>query len=89
MNLPFGLKQKPLRHYFVNGSFSFECNEGKLYAILRITTKTNKTKFPKFEVISKYHLDDLLNVKSLDKIPSLATTYEIMREIPTIEEVVN
>ena len=90
-SLPFGLKQKPLRHYFENGSISFSCKEGKLYATLTITTRSKNKKidsngsslimlgFNKW----KYDTIEVKTKELLNKLLSAKT----LNEIPTIEVV--
>lgn len=75
-SLPFGLKQKPLKHYFENGVIKFSIIEGKLFYTVERIDKMNIYKLFTSEVKSKEHLDQLLSIKFL-------------HEIQTIEEVIN
>lgn len=38
-SLPFGLKQKPLRHYFAGGSISFSVSNGELFYRVHYTIR--------------------------------------------------
>lgn len=70
-SLPFGLKQKPMPHYFEHGVIKFNVREGVLhYTIKQITKKTNAVLLNGI-VKSKDHLQQLLAVKSLNDIQSL------------------
>lgn len=69
--LPFGLKQKPLSHYFEHGVVRFNIQEGKLFYSIRKITKTSWATLIKGEVQSKEHLDKILQIKSLSEIPTI------------------
>ena len=58
--IPFWGKQKPLRHYFKDGSFSFSVRDGKLFCKVTRTTKISKQTLYSFEVENKEHLDLIL-----------------------------
>lgn len=70
-SLPFGLKQKPVRHYFNGGSIHFECIEGDLRYTVTITTKKTKSKLHTKWIYSKEQLDKLLSVKSLSELQTI------------------
>ena len=71
-SLPFGLKQKPLSHYFEHGVVRFSVVGGKLlYRINKITKTENAVLIKNQEVKSKSHLDNLLSIKTLSEIPSI------------------
>lgn len=63
--LPFGLKQKPLNHYFENGVIKFSCREGKLHFEVKQIIKSNNASIYKGIVKDKIHLDKLLAIKSV------------------------
>lgn len=70
-SLPFGLKQKPLPHYFEHGVIKFAMREGVMhYTIKKITKSVNATLLTG-EVKSKAHLDKLLSIKNLSEIPTI------------------
>ena len=71
MILPFGLKQKPLNHYFRNGVVRFSCREGTLFYQIKQITKTMNFMPYQGEVKSEDHLDRLLSIKSLGEIHSI------------------
>lgn len=76
MNLPFGLKVKPQRHYFNGGSIHFQVENGTMYYEVTTTVKITrnnpfKLKYDRKEVMNKEHLDQLLKVKTFTEIPSL------------------
>lgn len=70
-SLPFGLKQKPLNHYFEHGVIKFSINEGKLFYTIKKITKNSNSTLCKGTVMNKIHLDQLLAIKNLDGIHSL------------------
>lgn len=71
MNLPFGLKQKPLAHYVTHGVIKFSCKEGKLfYTWIWITNQARGT-IRQGEVTSKEHLKHLLSIKHVDDRPTI------------------
>ena len=57
---PFWGKQKPLRHYFKNGSLSFSVKDKKLFCKVTLTTKSKKMSLYSFEVENKEHLERIL-----------------------------
>ena len=70
-SLPFGLKQKPLNHYFEHGVIKFNVREGELhFQVKQITKQMNGTIYRGI-VKSKQHLDKLLDVKSLSEIQTI------------------
>lgn len=69
--LPFGLKQKPLSHYFAGGSVRFNIVEGDMRYIITHTTKTRKSVIKEGWVYNKEQLEKLLSIKSIHEIPSL------------------
>lgn len=69
MIFPFGLKAKPLPHYFKQGVVKFSMNEGVMNYKITHITKTIKAPLIKGQVKSKEHLDRLLSIKSLNEIP--------------------
>ena len=72
MNLPFGLKQKPLNHYFEQGLIRFSIREGNLYYTCKTITKTFTGTITNNQLIkSKEQLDKLLAVKTIHEIPIL------------------
>lgn len=89
--LPFGLKQKPVRHYFDGGSISFSCREGKLFATLTITTRSKRgvadSDGSRLTIIGfdkwKYNTAEVTSKEQLNKLLSAKT----FSEIPTIEVV--
>ena len=70
-SLPFGLKQKPLNHYFEHGVIKFSINDGKLFFTVKAITKLTNGIIQQSEVKSKAHLDKLLSIKTLSEIPSI------------------
>ena len=68
-SLPFGLKQKPLSHYFEHGVIRFNIQEGKLHYTVRKITKTSWATLLKGEVKSKAHLEQIMSIKNLSEIP--------------------
>lgn len=70
-SLPFGLKQKPLPHYFEHGVVKFNMQEGVMhFQVKQITKQMNGTIYRGI-VKSKQHLDKLLAVKSLNEIQTI------------------
>ncbi len=67
----FNLNVKPIRQYHDGFSLYFTIEDGKMFCLVTITTKTEKLKIDNFEVKSKDHLDKLLVVKSFHEIPLL------------------
>lgn len=65
--LPFGLKQKPLNHYFSHGVVKFSCREGVLWFEVKHITKKVNASIIKEEVPNKKILDQLLKLKSIDE----------------------
>ena len=70
-SLPFGLKQKPLNHYFEHGVIKFSVQEGKLFFTVKAITKLTNGIIQQSEVKSKAHLDKLLSIKTLSEIPTI------------------
>lgn len=70
-SLPFGLKQKPLNHYFEHGVIRFSINDGKLLFTVKAITKLTNGIIQQSEVKSKDHLDKLLSIKKLSEIPTI------------------
>ena len=70
-SLPFGLKQKPMTHYFEHGVVKFAVREGKLFFTIKQITKTVNGTVLKGEVKSKAHLDKLMSIKNLSEIPTI------------------
>ena len=70
-SLPFGLKQKPLNHYFEHGVIKFAVREGKLFYTVKSIRKDNNSKLFTGEVKSKEHLDKLLSIKDLSEIRTI------------------
>ena len=70
-SLPFGLKQKPLNHYFEHGVIRFSINDGKLFFTVKVITKLTNGIIQQSEVKSKANLDKLLSIKTLNEIPSI------------------
>lgn len=71
MNLPFGLKQKPLNHYFEHGLVKFNMREGVMYYTVKKITKSVNATLLKERVQDKQHLDRLLSIKNLSEVQSL------------------
>ena len=70
-SLPFGLKQKPLNHYFEHGVIRFSINDAKLYFTVKAITKLTNGIVLQSEVKSKAHLDKLLSIKTLSEIQTI------------------
>lgn len=70
-SLPFGLKQKPLNHYFEHGLVKFNVREGNLHFTIKQITKTVNGTILTGQVKNKEHLDKLLGLKSLSEIPTI------------------
>lgn len=70
-SLPFGLKQKPLPHYFENGVVRFYIREGELHFLIRKITKTSWATILKGKVKDEAQLSKLINFKSFDEIPTI------------------
>lgn len=71
MILPFGLKQKPLNHYFENGLIKFNMTEGVMFYTIKKITKSINAVILKDVVSSKAHLERLLAIKSINEIPTI------------------
>ena len=69
--LPFGLKQKPLNHYFETGVIKFSIREHLMYFKISMITKTNNSLLITGHVQSKQHLEKLLSIKHLNEIPTI------------------
>ena len=70
-SLPFGLKQKPLPHYFEHGVVKFAMHEGTMhFTIKQITKKINAT-ILKGKVKNIEHLERLMSIKTLSEIPTI------------------
>ena len=70
-SLPFGLKQKPLNHYFEHGVIKFSIQEGKLFFTIKVITKLTNGPIQQAEVKSKAQLDQLLSIKKINDIRAL------------------
>ena len=70
-SLPFGLKQKPLNHYFEHGVIKFNVREGQLHYSARLISKSINGSLSSGVVKSKEHLDKLLAVKTLHEIQTI------------------
>ena len=70
-SLPFGLKQKPLNHYFEHGVIKFNVRDGVLGYMIVFINKTHNAKLDIGHVKSKAHLDKLLSIKTIDEIHAL------------------
>lgn len=74
--LPFGLKAKPLNHYFEHGVIKFSMNEGTMhFQVKQITKEANGTIYHGV-VKDKEHLDKLLSTKSI---------YDVLRSIEVVQ----
>ena len=73
--LPFGLKAKPLPHYFEHGVIKFSMNEGTMHFQVKQITKESNGTIYKGIVKDKTHLDQLLKVKSI---------YDVLRSIEVV-----
>ena len=71
MNLPFGLKQKPLPHYFEHGVVKFNMREGVMFYTITEITTSHRAGLIRNQVKSKEQLDKLLSIKSLHEIPTI------------------
>lgn len=72
MNIPFGLKQKPLNHYFQNGVIRFSVKEGNLYfKVIQINPKFSATIFDYTLIKTKEQLDKLLSIRYVSEIPTI------------------
>ena len=70
-SLPFGLKQKPLNHYFEHGVIKFSVSEGKLYFYIKQINKRNSGSLLHGIVKSQEHLDKLMSIKTISEIPTI------------------
>lgn len=70
-SLPFGLKQKPLNHYFEHGVVKFNVQNGTMYYTVKQITKTINATVFRGEVKSKAHLDKIMSIKKLSDIQTL------------------
>lgn len=70
-SIPFGLKQKPLNHYFEHGVIKFSIQEGKLFFTIKLITKLTNGPIQQAEVKTKAQLDQLLSIKKISDIRSL------------------
>ena len=75
-SVPFGLKQKPLNHYFDGGVVKFSIDEGELHFLIKQITKKGNFTIYSGVITEKEQLDKLLSIKTLS-------------ELQTIEEVVS
>lgn len=74
--LPFGLKAKPLPHYFEHGVIKFSMNEGTMsFQVKQITKEANGTIYSGV-VKDKEHLERLLKTKSI---------YDVLRSTEAVK----